>query len=697
MSQPRCFMQDLIVSSSPENFSITSMGPKVRGRRAPNRETREAKRQEDLVEDEQISEPTSNLTTPFFGLVDASEIEYFKSAESTLNVTSFESTEERDAFINSVLDEASGKELKLVTNQICSKLMERIILFGGDQQLISIFKSFSNHFVSLAHHKYSSHVLETLLVRIAGLVEKELARSAEDAADQEVTVEHLFITMMQEFYPHINEMITHQYASHVLRLLILILASKKLPSALTANSTLRSKKSKIARKMIEIKDNEDFDRSFETPPSFKDELKKVCKCISENKTMKEMRELSIHKIASPVIQLVIQVEGLVDKERSVWHLVFLPESNSEDPQEEAFVEHLLSDSVGSHFFESIIKNGGARPKYIERLYKLYMKDRIMKLARRSTTGVYIVQALMFKLRPNEVEFILDEVIPELSNLVSIVDNQNIDLGRSVIDASISRSNYRRDDIISQLLSKFAPNFNPKNPSQNDNYDLLENTLLLSSSTLGNTRDDWPTAEERRNALFLEKLLDYDTSFLLAVWTSFLAMPKERFLQMCFHGVFSHVVEHALAVIPASIGESKEVNILRKRLLNVFQGSIVSLACNAYGSHIVDKLWSFTVLMKMYKERFATEMKAESHKVKESTYGRLVWKNWSMELFLRKKYDWSQLIKVQDEEYHNEGAEAETERVKRPIELKMEQLAKKNEKSSLDSTNNDERNKRQRIR
>jgi nucleolar protein 9 len=244
--------------------------------------------------------------------------------------------------------------------------------------------------------------------------------------------------------------------------------------------------------------------------------------------------------------------------------------------------------------------------------------------------------------------------------------------------------------------KFAPKFDPKNPSQNDNYDLLENTLLLSLSTLGNTRDDWPTAEERRNALFLEKLLDYDTSFLLAVWTSFLAMPKERFLQMCFHGVFSHVVEHALAVIPASIGESKEVNILRKRLLNVFQGSIVSLACNAYGSHIVDKLWSFTVLMKMYKERFATELKGESHKVKESTYGRLVWKNWSMELFIRKKYDWSQLIKVQDEEYHNEHAEGE-ERAKRPIELKMEQLAKKNEKSSLASTNNDERNKRQRIR
>lgn len=687
-------MQYLILFSSLEKLLITRMGQKPRGRRAPKRETREAKVQDEVLSDEEGDTPSSNNTTPFFGLVDSSEIEYFKLAESTLNVTSFDSPEERSIFINSVLDEAQGKELKLVTNQICSKLMERIILYGDDEHLVSIFWLFTNHFVSLAHHKYSSHVLETLLVRVAGLIEKELAKSG-DSVDDETSIEHLFIAMMQEFYPRIKEMITHQYASHVLRMLILILASKKLPSALTANSTLRSKKSKIARKMIEIKDNEDFDRSFETPPSFKVELKNVCEAVSDKQGMKQMRELSIHKIASPVIQLIIQVEGLVDKERTVWHLVFLPEQHAEDSHEEAFVEHLLSDSVGSHFFEAIIKNGGARPKYIERLYKLYMKNRIMKLARRSTTGVYIVQALMFKLKPVEVEFILDELIPELSNLISITGNQNIDLGRSVIDASISRSNYRRDDIIGQLLLKFAPKFKPEYPSQNDSSEVLENTLCLALSTLGNTRDDWPTAEERRNALFLEKLIDYDVSFLLAVWTSFLSMPKERFLQMCYHGVFSHVVEHALVLVPVSVGESKQINILRKRLLNLFQGEIVNLACNAYGSHIVDKLWTFTALMKMYKERFATELNSDSHKVKDSTYGRLVWKNWSMELFVRKKYDWSQLIKVQEEEYYD-GGDAESQRSKKPIELKMEELAKKNAESGPPGNANNERIKRQRI-
>ena len=82
-----------------------------------------------------------------------------------------------------------------------------------------------------------------------------------------------------------------------------------------------------------------------------------------------------------------------------------------------------------------------------------MKDRVLKLAKRSTTGVYIIQALLFKLKPVEVEYILDQIIPELAELISIAENQNLDLANKLIDASISRGNYRRDEIINQLFIK----------------------------------------------------------------------------------------------------------------------------------------------------------------------------------------------------------------------------------------------------
>lgn len=709
--------------------------PKIRGRRAEKKSKEVPSKDEEVFsnkkddsnEDEQSEKATLNTT--FFGLVDSNEIDYFKQAESTLNINAFDNDDEREGFIRSVLEEARGKELKLVTNQICSKLMERLVLFATDRQLKNIFRQFSNHFVALAHHKYSSHVLETLLVRSAALIEKELINNfkedegvideSQEEDDVPVTMETLFIKMLNEFNPHLQTMVDHQYSSHVLRLIILITAGKELPSTTTSNSTLRSKKSKIARKMIEIKDNDDFNRAFQTPPSFRDELRKICNSLSAKQDMKRMRELAIHKVASPVLQLIIQVEGIVDKERTFWHLIFLNESEDKNPQEEAFVEYLLSDAVGSHFLESVIRNGGARMKYVERLYKLYMKDRVLKLSKRSTNGVFVIQALLLKLKPVEIEFILDQIIPELANLISVSENQNLELGKNIIDASIARSNYRREELIEQLFVKFAPNYDTSDPSSSTSSEFLENTLHLTGSTLGNTRDDWPTAEERRRSLFLEKLMEYDHSFVICTWLNFLALPVKRFIQMCYHGVFSHVVENALVVIPASEGEPKHILIIRKRLLNLFQNEIVNLSCNSYGSHIVDKLWTFTVLLNMYKDRIGSELASESQKVKESTYGRLVWKNWSMELFVRKKYDWKLLVKQQEEEYfgrESKDGEGNGQRSKKPIELKFEQMMKekqlkeeraqkaeegfnkrKNNEFSNDDYGYNDNNKKQKIR
>ncbi|KAM9917058.1 hypothetical protein OXX59_000949 [Metschnikowia pulcherrima] len=636
----------------------------------------------------QVPESKSEFTSVFYGLVDSSEIDYFKQAESTLNVNAFDSDEERAGFIRSVLEESRGKELKLVTNQICSKLMERLVLYASDRQLKHIFHQFKDHFPALAHHKYSSHVLETLLVRSAALIEKELAADAtengenSDLADEEsaedqyivsTPMEASFRQMLASFAPHWSTMIQHQYASHVMRIILLITAAKELPASTMANSVLRSKKSKIARKMIEIKDTADFNRAYQVPPSFKDELKRIVSAVSADLDTRSARELATHKIASPVLQLILRVEGIFDRDRPVWHLLFKSERDDKDAKEEAFVEFLLSDSVGSHFLEAIIKNDGARMKYIERLYKLYMKDRVLKLAKRATTGVYIIQALMLKLKPGEVEYMLDAIIPEISSLISISENQNIDLGKAVIEASITRFNYRRDDLVQQLFKKFAPNYNPENPSDDTTTEFFENVLQLTGSTLGNTRDDWPTAEERRRALFMEKLMQYDYAFVVCAWLNFMALSPEKFMQMCFHGVFSHVVEHALVVKPATEGEPKDVMIMRKKFLNIFMGHIFELACNSYGSHIVDKLWDFTVLLPMYKDRIGSELMANSHRVKESTYGRLVWKNWSMELFVRKKYDWKTLVKTQEQEYH--ASEEEPELKKTPIQLKMEQLYK----------------------
>ncbi|CCE65881.1 hypothetical protein TPHA_0N01000 [Tetrapisispora phaffii CBS 4417] len=581
----------------------------------------------------------------FFGVLDREELEYFKQIESTLALDAFESPEEKSHMVSNVLQEAKGKELKLVTSQICSKLMERVILESDDAQLKSIFKTFNGFFYNLSCHKYASHVLETLFVRSAALVEKELVTPSfddnQDDSGEYGSMENMFLFMINELKPHFKEMICNQYASHSFRLLLLILSSKTLPSSTKNNSILRSRRSKIARKMIDIKDNEDFNKVYQTPGSFKAELGQILSSLYKDYTnnapsRKEInpsvrtsfRELCIDKVASSVIQLLIQIEGIFDRDRSFWRLIFNTDDKA-DPKEESFIEYLLSDAVGSHFFETVI--GLGKTKYVERLYNIYIKERIGKLAKRDATGAFVVQALLKTLKPKEVKEILDIIVPELSMLL----NSNMDFGTAIIDASNKNGHYLKEEIIEQLVKKFYS-------KDSENRNILESCLMLSSSTLGNTKDDWPTSEERRRSLFLEELIIYDDKFLDITVDSMLALPAERLLQMCYHGVFSHVVESILV--------TKKVEIIkRKLLLNVLCKDVVNMSCNAYGSHVMDKLWEFTAKLALYKERIANALVAESEKVKNSTYGRQVWKNWSLELFVRRRFDWKSIVREQDEE------------------------------------------------
>lgn len=633
---------------------------KVRGRRAQSKEDRESVEQKETsvsanTDLEQGKEQNGNETTPFFGLVDSNELTYFHQAEQTLNLNTFSTSDEKDLFIDSVFNEAKGKELKLVTNQICSKLMERLILNSTLKQMHQLFSAFNGRFYDLSRQKYSSHVMETFLVRCAALIEKEILsgghETEEEEADEEemegwVSMENMFLYIIGEFKSHLKNMMKDKYASHVLRLALLVMTGKELPSSVESNSILRSKRSKIARKMIEIKDSEDYQKKFQVPTSFKDELREVLKEITTGETSESLRELAIDSISSPMVQLLIQLEGIVDRERTIWRMIFNGDDEKAEQKERekegAFVEYLLSDNVGSHFLQNAIEN--QKVKSVERLYDTYMRERVVKLAKRETTGVYVVESMMEKLKGKQQQEILDALVPVLNELIV----NNLDLGGRIVDCSLRNDNYRKAEIVAKLVEFFNRG--------NEESGIFENVLKLSSSTLHSTKDDWPTSEERRRALFLEKLIAYDEETVLPLCVeSLLALDDDTLAKFCKHGVFSHIVEAVL-----DRREALDM-VARKRILNRLLApgsrSLVELACHSTGSHVVDKLWGFTFRLNMYKERIARALFDDRDSVKSTLYGRMVWKNWRVEQYCRKFNDWKWLVKEEEMEQEREHAAA----------------------------------------
>lgn len=89
---------------------------------------------------------TSNLgpgNLPYYGLLEEEEQEYFKRADSMLELNQFENAEERALFLANVYKEANGKELKIANSQSCSRLMERLISLSTPSQLKALFQKFS--------------------------------------------------------------------------------------------------------------------------------------------------------------------------------------------------------------------------------------------------------------------------------------------------------------------------------------------------------------------------------------------------------------------------------------------------------------------------------------------------------------------------------------------------------------------------
>lgn len=679
---------------------------KVRGRRTSKKSKTEDPTDFQKVDEQsstgndvnEIGSENTNESTPFFGLVDSNELTYFHQAEQTLNLNTFGSPEEKAMFIDSVFQEAKGKELKLVTNQICSKLMERLILNSTLKQVHQLFHSFNGRFYDLSRQKYSSHVLETFLVRCAALIEREILSSGYEGDDEDldeeeenggyVSMENMFLFIVGDFKPYAKKMMKDKYGSHVLRLALLVMTGKELPSSVESNSILRSKKSKIARKMIEIKDSEDYQKKFQVPGSFKDELKEVLKEILKGQTSESLRELSIDAIASPVIQLLIQLEGIVDKDRTIWSLIFNGDNeNSDEKQREkegSYVEYLLSDNIGSHFLQNAISN--QKVKSVERIYSAYMQERIVKLAKRETTGVYVVEAMMEKLKGKQQTQILDDLVPVLNELMV----NNIDIGGKVVECSIRNENYKKDEIICKLIEFFNKGA--------ENESIFENVLKLSSSTLHSTKDDWPTSEERRRSLFLEKLIEFDQEKILKLAVdNLLDFDDETLLKFCKHGVFSHIVESILKM-RESLSLVERKNILNK-LLGQGSKNLVDLACNSTGSHIVDKFWMFTFKLNMYKERIARALFDNKDSIKSTIYGRMVWKNWNMELYCRKFNDWKWQVKEEEKVYQEEQQKQQQEAAAAAAEKEGAKLGSKrgHQDSNPDKNDQHTNNKRRRGR
>lgn len=600
---------------------------------------------------------------PFYGLLAEEEQEYFRRADEMLEINDFPSVDDRALFLSSVFKEAEGKELKIANSQSCSRLMERLILLSTPKQKKTIFEKFSGQFLHLIQHRFASHVCETLFIHSAPIVTAELTADESgamkiDTADDEVVVsmENLFLYTLNELEGQIGFLLNDRFASHALRVLLIVLSGKSLSQTSTKTLLASKKKENISTPGFKASVEEQSLEARAVPQSF---LYAVDKFISDTAAILDdtsIPVLACHQTANPALQLLVELEltrttkkkdlapecsgSIVEK--------FLPDPiETEGSKSAVFLNGLVYEAIGSRLLETLVTF--APGKLFKQIYRAIFKDRIGSLARNEIAS-YIVIKVLERVSREDLEEAVTSIIPQVGNLV--------ERGRTaILKVLLERTAARHAEKSTAALTVAIAEAYGKDSSK---------LILTMTKTTPQTEevaegDEALTkAEQARvdpntlhGSLLAQAMLAIPGLSAQLIQESILAQNLATLLHLANTVTTSHILQVALIPTdPSSPSHPGSTNNapFRRKLINKFladPNSIVTLATNKSGSHVLDSFWDGTQGLMMLKERICSILAENMTYLRDDWVGRVVLRNWMVEQFQRRKVDW--ILKVKEGE------------------------------------------------
>ena len=623
----------------------------------------------DQGEQQQDQGPEENGDMPFYGLLDEEESEYFQRANEMLELNQFQDAEERSLFVDSVYSEANGKELKIACSQGCSRLMEKLISMSNAQQLRRLFSKFVGHFLHLVQHRFASHCCETLFIHAAPAVMQKTKynkKSDEEDGEEEpeLSIADMFMAVIEELKENWGYLLTERFASHTIRVLLLVLAGE--PVDVTSNESFVASRKKERLEIPTILGEEKVGKSksekHSVPETFEPALRKIMTDMVAGLDDTYLRAMATHPVGNPVLQVLLFLElshfgksSAKDPKSTIRRLV--PDESFEEESESAiFIRGLLYDPVGSRLLETMVRY--LPGKAFKSLYRNNLGERIGSLSRNSTAG-YVVLRMLERLGKDDLKIAMTHIVPEVSGLI---ERSRLIVPKVLIERCVVRgvdtkplaealeAAYSQDPTIRlQQMLKF--NISETPAPQSEDHDMDGNSDDKDRKPRGPPPVSAAEKAEKLHAsLLVQAMLTVPGPLSQLVYTGLLAQSSEIIVQLAQEPTTSRVLQQAL-------NSASSTTQIRRQLTTRFQGHLTTLALSPSGSHVVDALWSATKDIFFVKERMAQELEQNEQTLRDSFVGRAVWRNWSMDLFKRRRGEWTRKAKgLEERTGSSEGAE-----------------------------------------
>ncbi|KAL2866963.1 uncharacterized protein BJX67DRAFT_372153 [Aspergillus lucknowensis] len=582
---------------------------------------------------------------PFYGLLDAEEQGYFSRANEMLELNQFRDAEERRLFVDSVFREAKGKELKIACSQSCSRLMEKLILVSDTYQIRRLFSKFIGHFLALVQHRFASHCCERLFVSAAPGITQRISKSGEDSAESdeveddepepELTLAEMFVKVVEELQGNWGYLLTERFASHTIRVLLLVLAGE--PVDVSSNDSVVASRRKerlgvVGGEKLEVTSTAE---KRSVPESFESTLKKVMRDMVSVLDDTYLRALATHPVGNPVLQVLLRLElshfgkSSAKQSNSIISRLVPDEKFEEDSVSVKFIRGLLYDPVGSRLLETMVR--WMPGKMFKNIYKNYLREQMSSLSRNQTAG-YVVLRVLERLGKDDLQEVMEQIVPKIPGLI---ERSRTIVPKVLIERCIVRG------VDTKPLGEALEASYESDPSRR-----LEQILRLRDATADNEKSEstkhGPTEDSNKNSIAAEKLhgsllaqtmLTAPGPLCELIFSGLLALSPELLLSVCKDPTASRVVQQALTS-PTSTPQ------FRRQFTGRFAGHLKELALHSSGSHVVDALWPATKDIFFVKERMAQELAQNELTLRDSFVGRAVWRNWAMDLYKRRRGEWS---------------------------------------------------------
>jgi nucleolar protein 9 len=596
----------------------------------------------------------------FYGLLNDEEQEYFRHADELLELNNFPSPEERALFIANVFKEANDKELKIACSQSCSRLMERLILLSTKEQKKTLFEKFSGNFLHLMMHRFASHCCEALFVHSAAHVTEELVGDAPEPTTEDdtvfVTFENLYIHALNELEGHFNVLLTDKFASHTLRVLLIVLSGKPLAKSATHSMIRSKKKEHVGITGLEAGTGELTLDKRTVPESFTLAVDKIINDTAASMDETFTQVLVTHPTGNPTLQLVLELE-LTRKVKqkpttetpSISQKLLPDDISAENSRSASLVNGLIYDPTGSRLLETIITF--APGKLFKQIYRTTFQERIASLARNEIASFVVIKVLE-RLSKHDLEEAVKLIIPQIPSLVERHRS-------TVLKALLERCNIRAAASSLAALTKALEEAYGSDPATL--ITKMTNTTTQSLAITASTEITKPVRTDPttvHGSLLAQTMLSIAGPQQTLIQNALLALQPQTIHHLCLTTSTSHILQ-------ASLQPSNANLVFRRKLINAILSPlpppssdtaneqqldpIIVLATSKPGSHVLDALWVGTNGLMMLRERIAGTLKANEALLRQDYVGRVVLRNWHVELFGRRKGDWVKNVKEMEVE------------------------------------------------